>query len=234
MGVVYHKNGGIVTEGLTLHVDPANHSSFQNGNTIVYNLTDPITATQQGTLINGVQFITNQGKGCFYFDGSNDQILYNRAANQSNPIYLTGAWTCSMWIKSTTGTCGIFSHWSGGPVNLALGLSSGKMDFYYYDGQWNAGPATTGTTVNTGEWVNIAWVRPVVATDPVKMYVNGELDFELSPRISWGNYNMGNIGARWSNLFYQGYLSKFLIYNRVLDAAEIDRNFNATRSRFGV
>ena len=234
MGIVYHNIGGIVNDSLMLHVDPARHDSFQNGDLSVYSLVDRDLDTRQASLTNGTQFITNQGKGCFYFDGTNDQILYNKATNQYNPIYLTGAWTCSMWIKSTISTCGIFSHWSGGPVNLALGLSGGKMDFYYYDGQWNAGPATTGTSVNTGNWTNIVWVRPVVDTDPVKMYVNGVLDFELTPRISWGNYNMGNLGARWSYLFYSGYLSQVLVYNRVLEDHEIDRNYNAMRSRFGV
>lgn len=234
MSIVYHNTGGIVTDSLMLHVDPARHDSYQNTNTTVFSLANTELATRRGTLTNGTQFITNQGKGCFYFDGSNDQILYNQASNQSNPIYLTGSWTCSMWIKSTISTCGLFSHWSGGPVNLALGLSDGKMDFYYYDGQWNAGPATTGTSVNTGNWTNIVWVRPVVDTDPVKMYVNGVLDFELNPRISWGNYNMGNLGARWSNTFYSGYLSQVLVYSRVLEDYEITRNYNAMRSRFGV
>jgi hypothetical protein len=36
------------------------------------------------------------------------------------------------------------------------------------------------------------------------------------------------------NQYYRGNISNFKVYNRALTAAEIQQNFNATRSRYSV
>jgi hypothetical protein len=185
-----------------------------------------------GSMVNGISYNTANG-GALSFDGSDDQVKFDKGSNTGNPIYLSGAFTAMFWVK-TSSNGGLFSHWSGGPVNLALAIDGpGKMNFYYYDGQWNSGQST-GTTITTNNWTHLTWVRPVSNTDPVLMYVNGVLDFSLNPRIEWGNYNMGNIGAWWSFNYFNGLMGPVSVYNRALPASEIVQNYNINKGRFGL
>jgi hypothetical protein len=41
-------------------------------------------------------------------------------------------------------------------------------------------------------------------------------------------------GATWIPRYFTGRISNVQLYNRVLTAAEIQQNFNANRSRFGI
>jgi hypothetical protein len=184
-----------------------------------------------GSMVNGISYSTANG-GALSFDGSDDQVKFDQGTNTGNPIYLSGAFTAMFWVK-TSSNGGLFSHWSGGPVNLSLEITSGKMNFYYYDTQWNSGQST-GTTITTNTWTHLTWVRPVSSTDPVLMYVNGALDFSLNPRVSWGSYNMGNIGARWSYYFFNGLMGPVSVYSRALPASEIVQNYNINKGRFGL
>lgn len=228
-------NSGIVLDSIALQMDPGIVASYPGTGTNWYDLSGTGTAAngnKTGTLVNGVAY-SSVGGGTLSFDGSDDQVLFNQGTNTYDPILLSGAWTANFWIKTSTNG-GLFSHWSGGPVNLALAITSGKMNFYYYDGQWNSGEATTGTTVTTNNWMFLSWVRPVSNTGQVIFYVNAVQDYLLSPRISWGSYNMGNLGAWWSFNFFNGLMGLVTVYNRVLTPSEILQNYNATRTRYKV
>lgn len=219
---------------LILALEPANIVSGAGTGTNWVDLSgtgDYTNGYKVGSMVNGISYNTSNG-GCLSFDGSDDQVKFDQGTNTGNPIYLTGAFTAMFWVKTATNG-GLFSHWSGGPVNLALNIVSNKMAFTYYDGQWNSGEST-GTTVTTNNWVHLTWVRPVSNTDPVLMYVNGALDFSLNPRIAWGSYNMGNIGARWSYYFFNGLMGPVMVYSRALSATEIVQNYNINKSRFGL
>lgn len=224
---------GLIIDQLALYMDPARLYSYPKTGTNYYDLSATGNSTngnKTGTMINGIAFSEANG-GVFSFDGTDDQVKFDQGTNTYDPVLLSGGWTATFWVK-TAYDGGLFSHWSGGPVNLSLNISSGKMNFYYYDGQWNNGPATTGTTVTTNTWRCLTWVRPVSNTAQVKMYVDGALDFSLSPRISWGNYNMGNIGAWWSFNYFNGLMGPVLIHNKVLTDAEILKNYNILKTRY--
>jgi hypothetical protein len=224
---------GLAIDGLILYYDAARSYSYPKTGAVWNDLSGTGAAVdgfKRGSIVNGTTFST-EGGGSLIFDGTDDQVKMDQGTNTTNPIALGAGWTATFWVKTTTNG-GLFSHWSGGPVNLALNISSGKMNFYYYDGQWNDGPATTGTTVTTGQWVALTWVRPVSNTDPVLMYVNNVLDFSLSPRISWGSYQMGNIGAWWSFNYFNGSIGNVMVHNKVLTATERTQNYNILRQRF--
>jgi|694.fasta_scaffold101747_3 hypothetical protein len=215
--------------GLILALEPANVVGTGTNWVDLSGTGNYTNGYKVGSMVNGISYNTSNG-GCLSFDGSDDQVKFDQGTNTYNPISLPGAFTAMFWVK-TPHNGGLFSHWSGGPVNLALNISSGKMNFYYYDGQWNSGQST-GTTVTTNNWVHLTWVRPVLNTGPVLMYVNGALDFSLNPRIEWGNYSMGNIGAWWSFGYFNGLMGPVAVYNRALSADEILKNYNINKGRF--
>lgn len=217
--------------GLILALEPANVVGTGTNWVDLSGTGNSTNGYKVGSMINGISYNTGFG-GCLSFDGSDDQVKFDQGSNTSNPIYLNAAFTAMFWVKTSTGG-GLFSHWSGGPVNLALNISSNKMNFYYYDGQWNSGQST-GTVVTTNNWVHLTWVRPVLNTGPVLMYVNGVLDFSLNPRIEWGGYQMGNIGAWWSFNYFNGLMGPVAVYNRALAAEEIVQNYNINKGRFGL
>jgi hypothetical protein len=224
---------GLSIDQLILYYDAARPYSYPKTGAVWHDLSGTGTAAdgfKTGSIVNGTTFST-AGGGSLIFDGTDDQVKIDQGTNTTNPIYLGAGWTATFWIKTTVDG-GLFSHWSGGPVGLALSITSGKMNFYYYDGQWNSGPATTGTTVTTGNWISLTWVRPISNTDPVLMYVNNVLDFSLNPRISWGSYQMGNIGAYWSHTFFNGSIGNVMVHNKVLTETERTRNYNILRQRF--
>jgi hypothetical protein len=76
----------IVRDGLVLYLDAANPKSYPGSGTNVNNLSAP---TNNGTLINGVAFSTENG-GSFAFDTTNDfiSVAGTEALNLINNVTL--------------------------------------------------------------------------------------------------------------------------------------------------
>ncbi len=92
---------------------------------------------------------------------------------------------------------------------------------------------TSTTTINTGEYYHV-----VISKTPSNgtIYVNGVAEDSHTPTLAaaaWsGNWR---IGARWNNTFnFNGELPIFKIYNKALTSTEVLKNFNTTKSRFGL
>jgi len=175
---------------------------------------------------------TNGFVNSFVFDGTNDIITLAKSGNTSNPILLTCPWTCHFWVK-TAADGAFFSHYSGGPVNNGMYISSGKLAYAYYDNQWNY-VYSTGALVNTNKWTLVSFTCPTSTTGAMKMYVNGVLDYSFTPRISWGSYNMGGIGSLWGFQYLNGRMSMMLVYNGEHSATDVASMYAITRKRFGV
>jgi hypothetical protein len=127
--------------GLILALEPANVVGTGTNWVDLSGTGNYTNGYKVGSMINGIAYNTSNG-GCLSFDGSDDQVKFDQGSNTYNPISLSGAFTAMFWVK-TPHNGGLFSHWSGGPVNLALNISSGKMNFYYYE--------DSGTMVNQPE-----------------------------------------------------------------------------------
>lgn len=69
------------------------------------------------------------------------------------------------------------------------------------------------------------------------VYVNQDYDGVLlgtaTYRSAANNTNL-TIGGATGDYMWNGNISNFSIHNRALSAAEIQQNFNATRSRYGI
>ncbi len=192
--------------------------------------TDDIVGGHQGTLVNGATFAPGLVGQAFSFDGVNAYVSVADAPDL-NP---TSAMTVEAWINPS-GHVGSFD-----PVVKKAGEGFAQQDgytlefsgngilfFVYLSGVgWisNSQPAF----VPLGSWTHVAGVYDGAA---IRLYVNGAL--VGAPRAAAGSIvpssNELNIGRDPSNpgRLYQGLIDEIAIYNRALDAAEVQAIFNA-------
>ena len=216
-----NSRAGLISANLDFAVD-LNRTLSYSGTTL-----NDLQGTRVGTLLNGPTFDNVNNIKYLSFDGSNDYIAHTD---------FTLPTACSVYFSvrtTATGQRALFSHWSGGPVNVGYGLNDGKLYYLQYDGQWNY-YTSTGASVNTGNWVHLAFVR-TSGTNMV-MYVNGVQDYILnvsSPR-SLGGGNMGSIGVFWGWGYWLGDFGAMQVYNTAHSAAQVNQQYQtAHRKRYG-
>jgi len=246
MGLQYSPR--IVTEGLYFYLDAAERSSY-SGTGIQWN--DLSGNSKTATLSNGVQY-ASASNGIFLFDGSNDYITMDSAANDY-------AWTANnsvgsnticyeLWFKTTDGGGLLISKpWNGSgrynilvyPGSFSLLVGSGV---YQGNDQSNsiAFPASTD-----GNWHQlIIWASPT----QMGYYLDGGASQGvINHNLTGGASDYGNAGLPlgiMSLYFYgegwsgntgfsiEGSVSIFRAYKRVLSPAEALQNYNAQKSRF--
>jgi hypothetical protein len=190
-----------------------------------------------GELVNGVGENSANG-GSLVFDGVNDGVQLpgtNLSLNQM---------TISSWNFSSNYVHNgfMFEKTTNGSVNTQYSLffnNNTTSNLYYR----TYGLSTTDLIVsnaNSGV-VNNQWNNVVATWDGTnkRIYVNGILR-ATSANLT-GTVTQNSTGAAYIGIYgnfagypFNGRISQTQIYNRALTAQEIQQNFNATRSRFGV
>ena len=215
---------GLISSNLNYAVDVNRSLSYPGNGTTLSDL----QGTVSGTFTNGPVFSSSNGVKFIKFDGSDDYIAH------SSMITLPTVCTVYFSVRTTaTGQRALFSHWSGGPVNVGYGLNDGKLYYLQYDGQWNY-YTSTGVSVNTGKWVHLAFVR--TSSTNMVMYVNGVQDYVLnvsSPR-SLGGGNMGSIGIFWGWGHWLGDFGAMQVYHEAHSATQVNQQYlTAHTKRYG-
>jgi hypothetical protein len=204
----------LVLPGLSLCLDAANSKSYPGSGTT---WTDLSGRGNNGTLVNGVGY--NSGNlGSLSFDGVNDYA-------NNGAITTGGKISVNSWIKINTG--GILQHIvdsSSNSWHLAILIDNRP---YFWNGSTYHQSAQI---LSTSTWYMITGVQ----SSTLDIYVNGVLSQSLSSNVNITTNNV-NLG-RWQNggRQYNGNIAQVSIYNRALTAQEIQQNFNATRSRYGI
>jgi len=234
----------IVNTGLLLQVDAANFRSYPGTGTIWNDLSNN---SGTGTLINGPTFDSNNS-GSITFDGSNDRVHISSTSRKYSwaPVGTTGHKILSLecWVKTSDTVGNIISK----PWN-----DSGNYNYRITAGGFITQVATfhslSFTSIADGNWKHLV----AIANETHKaVYVNGVLSAgytnhsEISDTPSLGDLN---VSLTLMSLYpYEstagptsrpeqavlGGASIFKIYNKELSAAEVQQNFNATRSRYGI
>jgi hypothetical protein len=248
-------DSSIVQSGLVMNLDPSFKSSYSGtGST----WTDISYNGSNGTLTNGPSFATASG-GQITFDGVNDfvkvplnlssysqitvEIWYKMNPGGSNLSTWGGMlWEHSSDWNSNQGGLGLAVNSGGCSPDLNLmhtnhNGGSGAMNYQYYSG------TTWSCHVNIFSRVS----------DPTGRlaYVNGQLvPFTLTNTCSGVAFSSSTATSASYSPFRNDFLymasrngtSGFIntniglirVYSRKLSASEIQQNFNATKSRFGL
>ena len=231
----------IVKDGLVLYLDAGSPNSFYS----------PTAGTMwkdisgngiNGTLINGPTFSSTNG-GSISFDGSNDYaaIATPTAIQGNKPFSVCG------WFRRSGDWTGGASWGIGGEVS-GQGINSYILtgnNFISID-LWGISTYQTNQTYSLTEWKYIVWTYNGTSftTSNIIIYVNNIPYTGANLTIGRGGAgtpainSLGVVLARAgasSNLYYgKPIISNFSIYSKVLTAAEVLQNYNATKGRFGL
>jgi hypothetical protein len=213
----------IVTSGLVLALDAADRNSYPGSGTTWTDLTG---RGNNGTLTNGVGYNSNN-MGSLSFDGVDDYVDCGKTATQFG-VY-DADYTFDAWVYPTnlSGDKTMFGTDTGvvrGGLHLVF--RNGAIYQGHYESDFAAGSATLNV------WNNITYVY-VKSSSLASIYKNGIFQGSGSIGSFIGTTNI--LIGRWlGGNYFIGTGSNYKIYNRALTAAEIQQNFNATRSRFGI
>lgn len=243
MSVAYGTS--LVNSGLVLYLDAFNSKS-NNGTTTWFDLSpSKLNGSMYGTVPT-----STDGGGCFDFStvsGAYSGVASLGFTFASNMIPTTGSFTFSTWIKNpptSVGQCGLFSN-AGGADGYRFGigrdacyvLNSGASAVGYSEPQ-----ISFSSTLTTTDWYNVVMIfdrdgANSGGTAQWQLYLNGvyqtATNMAASANTAFSNAAPGLVRSACCGL-YTGKIAIFSAYSRALSSAEILKNFNALRGRFGV
>lgn len=219
--------------GLQIFYDASNSSSYPGTGTTLSDLT---TNSYNGTLSN-ITFDTNR----FLFDSSSDLISVSSYATHKSTSF-----TYEFWVVPTA-THQIDTQSSGGvggisgqkyllyPVaesGTGCGISLGTNGVSVYGHAANYMPPLLVHSATISNTVPTQIVVTGTGNTPA-LYINGSFvkNGLNAGRTMFGGFE--NIGSGYWG-FYNGYMYKALFYNRVLDATEIQNNFDYFKVEYGL
>jgi hypothetical protein len=221
--MAFNRGPKIVTQGLVLALDAASKNSYPGTGNV---WTDLSGNNNNGTLVNSPTFNSANG-GSIAFNGSTNYVSGN-VSIASSPFTII----CWVYPNVTPSNNVYFSVGSVAGTRTAIHLrliSDTSFLFGLY-----ADDLTVTVASVTGKWNCFA----VTLTSGFvqSAYQNGAL--VGSPRTAAGyftgdtTYNIGRWGLSAGTQYINANVATSCVYNRVLSAAEIQQNYNATKSRF--
>ena len=228
-----HYGPRTITDGLVLCLDAGNTKSYPGTGTT---WTDLSGLGNTGTLVNGVGY-NSSNLGSLSFDGVNDST----SVAGTIPIIGTGDFAIECWIylpNVTPTAC-----WRG-LITIGNGFqTAGGITLYAprYTSPENTvvailntvNPTIGGTSnVNNSIWHHVVLTR---VSGTLQIYVDTTLEASQSntANITQTAVTIGR-DINCGNTFYQGNIASTKIYNRALSATEIQQNYLATKSRYGL
>jgi hypothetical protein len=234
VGVRPRPTSSIITDGLVLHLDAGNTSSYPGTGTIWSDLTGN---GNNGTLTNGASYLTDNG-GIMSFDGINDYIEIG--ATGQGPLYDigTGDFTVNMWCaKDTTSTYGWFiSNFDSVVGGFAMGTWADTTSLYWriYPGGWTDSGYNISSDLSFHNYTltrnsgTVDVYVDAILVDGSNAGFTGTLSSELVPTY------LGGRSDGFANQPWNGNIGPVHIYNRALSSTEVLQNYNATKDRFGL
>ena len=222
----------IITDGLVFAVDAGSERSYPGTGTTATSLVGSTT----GTLTNGVGFDSANG-GTWEFDGIDDLINFG----VTNNIFTNDTFaTIECWFKSSDNGAGTVTNGCiiGTRVgkNMMLCKGTNGIAKYLYDTTTDGNQTIFGTTdVFDQEWHYIVGVFNNGATI---IYIDGVSEgtgTSTAPLDISTSHDFG-VGGDPQNVNRQvyGQVAIGRVYSKALTAAEVQQNFNAQKTRFGL
>lgn len=231
----------VVTTGLVFNTDAGFVSSYPATGSNWYNVGGDVIT---GSFVNSPVF-NSARSGSILFNGSSNYVNFG---NQNLGIDLTSKSFCA-WVNLSASLLNPASIMdkqfdNSPPLNNYGGWgfwvgSNRKLWWWSMPNQdiIDTGSATIGTNV----WTHIATTYNA-STKTAAFYINGSLNSSISNSNivdqSSGTQPLvigaARVGQPNQAGYVNGAVANVLVYNRVLSATEISKNYNAQRSRFGV
>ena len=227
MGVSYN-SGSIVTQNLVLCLDAGNRKSYPGTGTA---WTDLSGNGNNGTLTNMEvpgDYSTANG-GSLTFDGTDDYVNCGTINLQQNFSLEIWAYHTSSFIST--------AYFGQGPS----GITNQGLHVYYSDylqrlnfNMWSNDLQISSFPLRVNGWSCFVFTYNH-STYVKQIYVDGVFTSTHTGQAYAGSGQF-NVGRTFSAgpTYMNGRISIAKVYNRVLTAAEIQQNFIATRSRYGV
>lgn len=244
MGIAYgvttnfQATKGIVQDGLIFNLDFGTKESYSSG-TSCYDIKNNNT----GAINNSPAFSKAKGGG-FLFDGTNEYINFT---DPGTGFYGSDEFSVCVWAYPTlTNGWTTFvrsvsqyyssSNWDLGPTQWGYGR------LVLQSGGTSASDVVGSTVMSANNWYYACMSRDSSGVD---LYLNNNLEASnqswnpSSQRVIGGvtydsDLDIGKGGSYSYTSAYQGIISCIQIYNRGITAAEVSRNFNVMRHRFGI
>ena len=222
----YNNGPKSITNGLVLYLDAANSKSYIGSGTTWNDLSGN---NNTGTLVNGPTYTSSFG-GSIVFDGVDDKVTF-----PNNTLTTTNGVTVEVWFNTSSGTKyqDIFDVDDTYGVWIVTNYSaagSGKLVTSF-----NTTTGYISSNYSANQWYQV--VLSGIGTSNYQ-YVNGALTGTSSQTvpssINLNTARLGNVDGDRASEYFVGNIATLKIYNRVLSASEILRNFNATKGRFGI
>jgi len=236
--------GGTITSinGYTIHTFTSVGSTtftplVATNNSAILGLSDFSNNGNFGTTVNSPTYSSANG-GSIMFDGANDyvNIGVGRGVNQFSGDFAISAWVMRLSGGPTYGNIiGDYYTGSVATTNEWQIMMSSAADFNLYRVGTGYVIGNTASGYSISQWINVV-VSRIGST--ISMYANNNLIASTTNSqifgTATGNLNIGIDGNNSSEPF-SGRISNVMVYkNKGLTAAEVQQNFNANRSRFGI
>jgi hypothetical protein len=214
----------IVTDGLVLHLDAGDSASYPGSGTT---WTDLSGNGNNGT-ISGATYSSNES-GYLDFDGSNDYVNLGSFFTFSN-------FTISLWVypgSTQTTYADIFDNNHTGTQNFVCQQNANNVNQYSFGVSGSSGTSLFTLSANVWQYLTFTYNNSVASA-----YINGAFHSSGAPGGPANYVNPILNIARWSSQYggrhWNGRVSYFTAYNKVLTASEITQNYNALKGRYGL
>jgi len=241
----------IVRNGLVLHLDAAQRTSYSGSGATWYDL----SGNRNNGIINSGEFVANTNGGYLRNLNNESNFFYVTVANSvsiNNACNVTtGGWTIEeiIWTNSVTypeadaggyeasgayvaGVTGF--DWNHGTQNTSFrfGQSSNSGGSYEDDNSFAVNAPYN--SLNAWRVRTMIWNR---GANTNSLYINGTFINSVSTPNTAGTSVYDGDGIRFGELYgwkHYGRRASIKLYNRVLSASEILQNFNTTKGRFNL
>jgi len=220
----------IVSSGLQLYLDADNPASYPGTGTTWFDLSgqsNDVAMQNSGSIS-----YTSSGGGYFTLTSNG---YFNRATTTGVPTG-SSAYTMSVWVQWSSGTWPV----SGGMIGIGNSITTNLTNQF----------RTTGTNTLVNYWFGND-LNATSTVSPASQWFNAVAQWDGTTRKIWVNgtqiASAGATGLNVSSSLIQvgatnvggseplgGRIGQALIYNRALTSTEIQQNYTAVRSRYGV
>lgn len=220
------RESGVITDGLQLYLRPSVYSG--SGTSWTDSSPNAYTVTLSGAPSYKVIY--------FKFDGTEEYFDTNQSLASNS--FSVGCWfnTSAAGIKMLLSK----ETTAGWPWNYRIWLNGGQIVGDVADSSASSEAVSSNlTTYNNGTWYYVMFTRN---ESSLLLYVNGVeikssaatlASIENAQEVWFGRSAYTGGGARPTGSYqYTGDIGECFIYNRVLSAAEILQNYNATKQTY--